>query len=222
MEHKSNKIIYNINLIKFSDFAAPCCFILHTAPRSTLLYTPHCSTVHTAPRFILLHTAPPSCILHLPFSSSFMLILRPPSFIHSFIYSSIFLFYSYITSWSLWLYLYSHIVDLYFLSISRISLEYYYDYIITISHCTFFYQEIRLKSDENSKVLRNRMDKEEYRYASRDKGLLSESLLCRPRMSPAENKRLEVHACFPLTAHCSFFLLHLNPYFLPISLLRHP
>lgn len=132
----------------------------------------------------------------------------------------LFLFYSYITFWSLWLYLYSHIVDLYFLSISRISLEYHYDYIITISHCTFFYQEIRLNGRKFKSF--EKSDKEEYRYASRDKGLLSESLLCRPRMSPAENKRLEVHACFPLTAHCSFFLLHLNSYFLPISLLRHP
>lgn len=80
-------------------------------------------------------------------------------------------------------------------------------------------------TDENSKVLRNRTDRGEYRYASRD--ILSESLLCRPRMSPAENKRLEVHACSPrphivpsssYTSTSVFFLSRSSLFLSPLSL----
>jgi len=66
--------------------------------------------------------------------------------------------------------------------------------IILISrfHCTFFYQEIRLNGQKFKSF-----EKSDEENIDTLPAIFSKSLLCKLRMSPAENKRLEVHACSP-------------------------
>lgn len=101
---------------------------------------------------------------------------------------------------SLWYHLYSFasLISTLFLHLPYISLDYHHDYIAR-SHCTFFYQE-NTPERENKKKKSFEKSNKRRRISNT---LLAESLLCGPRMPPAENKRLEVHACSPRP--------HINP-----------